>query len=131
MNEGDRVHWADIYTFGGFEDYNVCMYSGTLGKRQGNGFLCTPDTGNERWVDDSLVQPTMEAARERAVTNAPEVIEDTRPTFGIGPDTRMTVGAVLQNKKKRKPRRRVSMADVAESLGLTRVRGALGGVYYE
>lgn len=63
--------------------------------------------------------------------NAPEVIEDTRPTFGIGPDTRMTVGAVLQNKKKRKPRRRVSMADVAESLGLTRVRGALGGVYYE
>ena len=59
-----------------------------------------------------------------ACQNAPEVEPETTPKP-------FTFGAVLASKKKRKPHRKSARDEAMESLGLVKVRGALGGVYWE
>ena len=59
-----------------------------------------------------------------ACQNAPEVEPEETPTYRP-----MTMGAVLASKKKRK--RKSARDEAMESLGLVKVRGAMGGVYWE
>ena len=47
------------------------------------------------------------------------------------PECKEGMGKTVAKKAKRKPRRRSAMDIAAEACGLKKVRGALGGVYYE
>ena len=70
-------YWYEIGTFGGLGDYSCHQMQGTRGIRQGGGYIMTPTDGTPRWVSDTMIQNSIQGAREAAL----ERLEKMKDTF--------------------------------------------------